>query len=114
MSENVAQQKQPQQSSVSSADLLREIKGVSAAISALASRVESLENVGKNDKEVEPPTKKNYNDDPGPYAKPVYDKKCSVCGRPFKTENASVGTCPDCALAYQEQQNAKMDRFNKE
>lgn len=105
---------QPQTQNVSNADLLREIKSLAGTVGVLASKVEALESKGKNDKEVEPPSRKNYNDDPGPYVKPVYDKKCVQCKRDFKTDNAGVAVCPDCALAKRDKDTAKLDQFNQE
>ena len=113
MSDSAVQQKQPQQqSNVSTADILREIKGQTSAILALSARITALESVGSKDKEVEPPSKKNHNDDVGPYVKKVFDKKCVLCGRGFKTENGSLEVCADCLLKKQQEGATKLAEFN--
>ena len=113
MSDSAVQQKQPQQQSgVSNSDLMKEIRGLSNVVLALSARIESLESVGKNDKEVELPSKKNHNDDVGPYVKKVYDKTCIVCKKAFKTENGNLAVCPDCCLTKQQEGAAKLAVFN--
>lgn len=111
---DVVNQKQAQQVNVSNADLLKEIKGLTITIGILSAKVDALEGVGKDDKAVEPPSKKNHNDDVGPYAHKVYDKRCIVCGNLFKTENESVSVCQTCALAKRAEDADRLAKFNQE